>query len=119
MFGALIGEKHTYTDFGLKMTSYSFPKPKPKLEKIQIPYASGSIDLTEAGGIIAYNDRENIKMEFIYYDGTFASYEAATQELAMYLQGKQMKVIIDSDPGYYYMARLAVSASKSKKRFLR
>lgn len=59
----LLNGKHTFNDYGLYMESYYIPEPTTKLELVDLPFSSGSIDLTEATGTIPYNDRTGL--EFI------------------------------------------------------
>lgn len=112
-FGVTFNGKHSERDLGLKMISYSLPKPKAKTASIDIPYASGKIDLTEAGGDLFYEDRESVKFEFLIYDGRYAAHEAKIADLALLLQGQKVKVILDCDKSYYYLCRLHINTTKS------
>lgn len=107
--------KRTFEDFGLKMLSFYIPEPAPKLNKIDLPFSSGSVDLTDALGETPYNDRDGLNFEFKLYDGSYERWEYAKSQLAMFLHGKRLKMIVDSDLGYYYVVRLEVDSTKSNK----
>ena len=47
MIGVTIGEKHSYNDWGLILSSKIISPPKPKLNQISVPVRDGTIDLTE------------------------------------------------------------------------
>lgn len=111
-FGLTIGEKHT-SDFGLRMTTMYIPQPSPKTNRISIPGASGSIDLSEITGQISYEERSGLSFEFVLMDGSYEAFAQATTEIAMWLHGKKLKVIPDNDLGYYYMCRLSLDPKKS------
>lgn len=109
--GITIDGKHT-SEFGLKMTSMYIPQPEPKISRISIPGASGSIDLSEITGEIHYEDREGLQFEFDLMDESYEAWAIATSEISMWIHGKKVKVVLDNDPGYYYLCRLNVDSKK-------
>lgn len=115
-YGLLIGDKHTVRDFGLMMTSYYMPEPETKIQKIDLPFSSGSIDLTDATGVTPYNDRTGLEFVFLMRDGGAEQFAQRVQELSMYLHGKPMKLIPDHEEGYYYIVRLNVDPKKTNVR---
>ena len=117
MFGLTIGGKHTYTDYGLIMTKYHIPEPAVKLQRVDLPFASGSIDLTDATGETPYSDRENISFEFVVQDHSYSGWDTAIQTIAMDIHGQKMQMISDNDIAYYYNVRLNVDYDKSYKEF--
>lgn len=117
MFGLTIGDKHTYNDFGLMMTSFYIPLPVTKTNQIEIPYSSGSIDLTEITGNPTFKDREGLRFEFAIHDKDWDSVERLKTRMAMYLHGRKLKMIPDNDLSYYYMARFEVNAEKEHKSY--
>ena len=117
MFGLTIGDKHTYRDFGLTMTSFYIPLPEVRRNVIEIPYASGSIDYTDITGEPAYNDREGLKFTFAIHDKSWEDWESIKTKIAMYLHGKKLKMIPDNDTGYYYLARLHLDSEKKFKSY--
>jgi len=108
-------EKHTFDDFGLYMTSLYIPEPEPKVNVVDLPFSSGSVDLTEAIGTTPYKDRNGLQLEFKLYDGNYVNWEYQKMTLSMFVNGKKLKMITDSDPGYYYIVRLRVDTTKSNK----
>lgn len=117
IFGLTIGDKHTYRDFGLIMTSFYIPLPETKKSLIEIPYASGNLDFSEITGEPTYQDREGLRFTFAIHDKSWNDWEAIKTNLAMYLHGKKLKLIPDNDTGYYYLARLQVDSEKKYKSY--
>lgn len=112
-FGLTIGGKHTYDDFGLKMTKMYIPFPEPKVNKIDIPYSSGCIDVTSIAGDVNYSDREGLQFEFKAYCKTYADWKRLLHKLASHLHGKKLEMICDDDRNYYYMVRLQLDSTRS------
>lgn len=110
-FGLTIDGKHT-SEFGLRLLSMYIPQPEPKVKKISVPWASGSIDLSEVAGQVNYEDRNGIKLEFTVADKSYSAWAAATTAIAMWVHGKKVKVVPDNDIGFYYMCRLEVDSKK-------
>lgn len=115
-FGLTIGDKHTYRDFGLIMTSFYIPLPETKKSLIEVPYASGNLDFTEVTGEPTYQDREGLKFDFAIHDRSW-NLETIKTKLTMHLHGRKLKLIPDNDTGYYYMARLQVDSEKKYKSY--
>lgn len=106
-----IGEKKTFLDWGLMVSSITIGFPETKSNLVDIPAADGSIDLTEALGDIAYKNRH---LEFVFDAlGGYENWHGLCTEIANYLHGKKMKIILDTDPGYYYIGRLELDTTKS------
>lgn len=117
MFGLTIGDYHTYNDFGLVLTKYYIPEPDVKLQRIDLPFASGSIDLTDSTGETPYNDRDGIEFEFVIQDGDYSGWDTTIQSLAMAIHGQKLRLISDNDTAYYYNVRLHVDYDKSFKQW--
>lgn len=106
-----IGDKKTYDDWGLRLSGIVISFPEAKTNMIDIPGADGSADLTEALGEIPYKNRQ---VEFTFDAlGTYEAWHGLCTDIADYLHGKRMKVILDTDPYYYYIGRLHLDTSKS------
>ncbi|MBQ0141762.1 MAG: hypothetical protein KBT06_03005, partial [Prevotellaceae bacterium] len=112
----LLNGKHTARDYNLFLYSYYMPEPEPKVERVDLPFSSGSIDLTEATGIVPYKDREGLEFKFILKDGNAENFANIVQSLSMFLHGKYLKMIVDHDTSYYYMVRLNVDPKKTNAR---
>ena len=106
-----IGDKKTFDDWGLKLRSLIISLPETKVNQVDIPGADGVIDLTAALGEIRYNNRD-IQMIFDVEKSPEA-WHILTSTIANYLHGQRMKVILDTDPGYYYIGRLSLLSEKS------
>ena len=106
--------KHTWRDFSLRMVSMDIPMPETKVQKVDLPFANGSVDLTEASGVIPYADRENLNFEFIFF-GDLMHWPVVTHNLANFLHGKKLLMIPDNDLEHYYVVRLALDSQKSNK----
>lgn len=91
------------------------PMPAPKVNTIDVPWASGSIDLSEVTGQVNYEDRKKIEFNFVLYDGNYEKWAVMLTEIAMWIHGKKVKVIVDNDIGFYYMCRLEVDGKKTNK----
>lgn len=113
-FGLTINGKHT-SELGLKMTSMYIPMPAPKTYQVNIPYASGSIDLSEVTGNVNYEDRKGVEFSFILYDGSYDGWARALSSIARWIHGKKVQVIPDNDFNFYYACRLEVDGRKSNQ----
>lgn len=106
-----IGDKKTYDDWGLKIEEILIGFPEPKTNLIDIPGADGNIDLTEAMGEISYKNRQ---IEFTFDAmGSYENWHGLCTDIANYLHGKRLKVILDTDPYYYYIGRLSLDSKKT------
>ena len=108
---------HTYRDLGLILATYYIPEPKVKDKRVSIPFASGSVDLTEGAGYIPYEDREGISFEFVMKNRDYYDYNEKIQHINNMLHGRKLKLILDTDPSYYYNARLELDEEKHTKIF--
>ena len=108
---------HSFKDLGLILATYYIPEPKVKDRRVSIPFASGSVDLTEGAGYIPYEDRDGVSFEFIMKNKDYYEYHAKIQKLNNMLHGRKLKVILDSDPSYYYFMRLHLNEDKHNKIF--
>lgn len=107
--------KHTYTDFGLLMTALYIPEPEVKRQVVDIPFGSGSVDLTEAAGTIPYADRDGLSFEFFCIDEDPQAWATAVTALSMALHGRRLKMRSDYELDYYLVVRLHVDTQKSDK----
>lgn len=112
MSGMMIGEKHTERDFGIRILDVEIEVPKAKIKTIDVPEMDGSLDLTESlsGGIHYYN--RILQTSHYLKDTRIEKWHGVYSQIAGYCQGKRMKVILDSDPGYYYIGRISCEIIK-------
>ena len=114
MNGVTIGEKHSYNDFGLILSSVVISPPKPQTKSVAVPMRDGSIDLTEAvTGEVKFNDR-SIKMTFTVID-PINTWSAKVSEIQNYIHGKRLKIILDKDCAFYYIGRISVNEWTSER----
>lgn len=112
MTGMTIEGKHT-SEFGLKLISYYIPLPPVNEKIISIPGMSGGIDATEVtAGHPTYGMRTSLAFEFKLYNN-WTGFEVVKSQIAEWIHGKKVKVVLDSDPAYYYVCRLKVDAKKT------
>lgn len=107
-----IGDKKTFDDWGLILTSFDMGVPSPKTNYVDIPYGDGSIDLTQAlTGQTNYSNRT----------GSFTfdllelpqDRQSLINEITNYLHGRVFDLILPDEPQYVYRARLSVSSIKT------
>ena len=114
MNGVMFGEKHSYRDFGLILSSKTISPPEPQTKFVAVPLRNGSLDLTESlTGDVRYKDRY-ITMTFTVIDPV-NMWSARVSEVQNYLQGKRLRIIFDDDCAFYYVGRVAVNNWKSGK----
>lgn len=115
MDSVYFGDKNSWEDFHL------FPSPeiivnppKPITNYVDVGGVDGQLDLSTAlTGSMRYDNRTG--------SWTFGvateHWETAYHELANYLHGQKMRVVLSDDPGFYYMGRLELNSWKSNKYF--
>lgn len=112
MNGVKFGDKHSITDWDLIMISKDMGTAEPKINEIDIPGRDGTLDIPDPSGEVKYNNRT---ISFLF-DTLKPSSEWWTlnRKISNYLHGQKLKVILDQDPNYYYLAKLKVSFSNDK-----
>ena len=119
-----IGDKNTWDDFHLvAQTRPSVAMPEVRTMYVDIPGTNGSLDLTTAlTGEVLYKNREG-SWEFTVLNDhnplgiKTTEWEIIYHNIANYLHGKRLKVVLDDDLAYYYMGRLSVDDWKSEKNY--
>lgn len=115
MIGVLIGEKHTYNDWGLILTSKAISPPAPQLHMVSVPMRDGSIDLTETlTEDVKYSDR-TITLNFAVVDPR-NTWTSKISEIANYLHGKRFRIVCDDDVAFYYVGRVEINNWASDSR---
>lgn len=116
MRGVTFGAYHTYKDFGLYMkTAPIVSAPAPKLYYVDIPGADGAIDMSEVhAGRVTYENRE-ISMTFVVINGR-ERWAHVYSKLMNAIHGKEMRIVLDGDPEYYYFGRPIVQKMDSGKK---
>lgn len=108
-FGATINGKHTLRDYGLSISNTNIvAEPTPKTNYVDIPGSSYRLDLLEAlTGRVEYNSRT-----LTFSLGGFMGadkWSAFYRDLLNTYQGKEVKVVLDQEPEYYYQGRATLS----------
>ena len=117
VYGVTFGVKHSFNDWKLLLNERpKISPPVPKTNYFEIPGGDGYLDFTESlTGEVKYEARD---MEF-----TFVTLKARKRwpdlysEILDYLHGKEMKIILDENPDYYYIGRVSVNEWKSSEKY--
>lgn len=114
--GVQIGKKHTLKDWNLGWTAITLGFPEAKTYEQDIPGADGTLDLTESmtNGDVKYKNR-SISLEFEVPDEDFFHWSPMISKIANYLVGQRFQIILDNDPGYYYIGRLSMDVEKTDR----
>lgn len=106
------GTKRT-SDWGLELVSIQNNFPDPKIYKKEVPGANGAVDVTDntTGGDVKYKERTIT----LTYDtvSSWLEWSALVSEIAAYLHGQRRKLVLPTDPSYYYIGRFTISTTKS------
>lgn len=109
------GDKHSFDDWKLARIYKEIQLPQPKISKIELDGADGDIDLSEVlCGEINFKNRV-ITFEFEMLDD-YSNFYDRIREIANYLHGRKLKIILTDDPDYYYIGRCAIDEWSSDKR---
>ena len=108
------GTKNTWDDWHLTPTTRPVVNPPGvKTNYMDDPSGDGSIDLTTAlTSRPMYKNRLG-SFEF-YVENGFKDWTILYSEIATYLQGQKMRMILEDDPNYYYEGRYSVGVWKSE-----
>ena len=116
--GISFGNIHSFYDLNLILSGSEIPPAKPKTTYVDIPGADGSVDLTEANGEVKFYDRD-CKFTFTMNpsdDLSDVAFEEKKTEVSNLLNGREFKITLDKDDGFYYLGRCEVSEYLSNKR---
>lgn len=116
MRGVTFGNKHSYRAWGLLLKSRPYiSPPEPKTKLIEVPGTDTVIDLTEnLTGKVHYGLREG-KFEF-YVVGGRSKWSAVYSAVLNAVHGQRLKIVLDDDPNYYWIGRVAVDEWESDKK---
>ena len=104
-YGVKFGTKHTLIDWGLYMVKPpEISRPDPVTYEVEIPGADGTLDLTESlTGEVVYRNRP---IRFFFMSKIpILNWRALESEIANHLHGKNLDIICDDDPDYYWNGR--------------
>ena len=114
--GALVGDEHTLRDWGAIITNTDVVgMPEPQTILLDVPGRSGRLDLSEVlTGDVSYGNRE-IKMELAAEVDTERWIEMCHHIFNKY-HGRNVRVVFDEDPTFYYYGRASVTDPKRLRR---
>lgn len=113
MKGITFGNLHTYDDLNLILSKKEIGSPAVKTKKIDVEGADGELDLTEFFGEPKYeNVRHKFEFSTIIPQAMFTTHFSTIKNA---LHGKKLKIILDDEPGAYYVGRLFVSSFTDEK----
>ena len=96
----------SYDKWGYHLAHKVIGEAEPKYNLVQVPGGVGYIDLTDALGVMGYNERElELTMKDIADHNEFIRHYSAMQA---YIHGKRCKVTLSDDPNYYWDGRCSV-----------
>lgn len=110
--GVIFDNLHSYHDLGMILSSAEIEAAKPKTAKLDVMGRSGSIDLTEALGSIAYSDRA---IELSFTADPREGAEERAWSAAARLTGKQWRIRLEREKGRYYVGRVTDVSVKTKR----
>ena len=103
----VFGKKHAWRDWNLVLTDWDIPLPDVNEDEVEIPGMDGALDQTEFLAGATYKNRK-LKFTFTYI-GAIRTFHQKRQEIAAYLHGKVLPVVMERDPEYYYEGRCTVT----------
>ena len=106
---------HSYNDWGLKLKSVSIGVPKAKTVYVSVNGMNGSLDLTEAqnGGVVY--EMRTLKFTFDARDCSYIRWTGLISRIARAIEGKERRIILDVDSGYYYTGRCHIDTKKTNE----
>lgn len=115
MNGVYFGDKHSYRDFGLILSSrVEVGTPAVKANTVDIKGGDGVVDLSDALTGYVFFENRKITCNFTVIDAR-NNWSAIYSKLLNYFHGEKMKIILDDDASFYYIGRVSVNEWKSSK----
>lgn len=113
MNGVCFNEIHSYYDLNLILSECTISPATPKTNFVDVAGASKSIDLTEALGTVAYNDRTGQLVFSVLPEDDF---EEKKSEISNFINGKRFRITLDKDPDWFYVGRCSINNWSSDKK---
>lgn len=111
MKGIMFGNYHSWTDLHLILSKKEIGSPAVKEDEIEVEGADSNLDLTEFFGEPKYNNVIH-KFDFSTIERNSLSLFSNIKNA---LHGKKVRIILDEDPGFFYVGRLHVSPYTNEK----
>lgn len=103
---------HTLRAWGLHWSDYSISAPTARTNIVDIPGAKVRLDLTEALYGKATYDNRTITMDF-WIDTDRKGWMTLTSKIQNAIGGRRCKIVLDTDPDYYWQGRVTVDSTMS------
>lgn len=112
-----IGDKNTYTDFGMVPSKRPyFPPPEPVLNIVDVPGSDISLDYTESlTGSIHYKRREGSWTFYVIPSGIHP--QKRHRDILAYFKGQKRTIVLSDDPEYTYTGRVWVGSYEAGERY--
>lgn len=114
MKGVKFGDIHSWNDLDLILEPFVIPPAIPKTNLLDIPAGDGSLDLTEALGVIRYHDREFV-FNFTVNPLSKMTFEEKITQVSNALNGRAFNIMLDKDPDWYWEGRCIVNEHSQNK----
>lgn len=115
MNGVKFGDKHTFDDWGLVLTEKSIGLPEPKTSGVEISGADGEVDTSEVlSGEIKFSNRP-LTFKLTLTD-EYEDFNDKVTQIANYLHGRKMRIILDEDDLHYYYGRCTINEWLTDRR---
>lgn len=106
--GVQFGEIHSYNDLDLLLAPFVVPPAIPKTNLLDIPAGDGSLDLTEALGVVRYYDRE-FTFTFTVNPQSEMTFDEKITQVSNALNGKACNITLDRDADWFWEGRCIVN----------
>lgn len=111
MNSVLIGTHQMDSEFGLFLPDYKIPSPVPQTKFIEIIGRDGSLDLSNAFGVMHYKSRE-WNLEFKHFDPV--NWHTISSNVLNAIHGQRLNFTFDDDPNYQWTGRVIVDSYSSR-----
>lgn len=105
--GAKLNGKHTETDYGMKLLAIEIGIPETLSERQRLPGGNTYINVGNKG---LFGQRP-IRLTFDRF-GSYTDWLEQISVISAAVNGKEVELELDSQPGYYYYGVAAVSSTK-------
>lgn len=101
-----------FDKYGLILSSFGSENPQPKTSYVDIPGGNGSLDMTEALGEVAFDDRTfDFDFHMLAEPGEF---ERAMTGFRSDVMGKLVAFKISWDPDYEFKGRFSIASTEHR-----
>lgn len=113
--GVKFGDVHSYDDWKLRLKEIRIGIPEIKTEYVDVAGMNGRLDLTEQqNGGVKYGSRV-LEFDFDARNCGYRQWSSLTSKISSAIHGQKLHIILDTDPGYYYLGRCTVNTEKTNE----